>query len=148
MMSQKEGDIVGKISFKSKRDIWLGILVWGLAGFPISTVFIQPNALVVLIALFYLSIISWFWFGTGYTFVDENRLLITCGPIRGTVFINKIKSVKTSRAPWSSAALSIDRLKITTSQGVWNSVWYISPKDKDGFIKELKKRNPLLDIVP
>lgn len=102
------------------------------------------KVLPLLIGLPLAFLMAWFWWGTGYTFISDGRLVITCGPVRGTVSVASIISVERSNAPWSSAALSLDRLKLTTSQRGWNRVWYISPVDKDGFLLELMRRNPNL----
>lgn len=134
--------------FQSKKDLWLGILLWGIFAMALFfTLSSEISVATLLPVALFIGIVSWFWFGTYYTFIGDNRLLIRCGPVRGTVYIDKIKSVKSSRSIWASASLSLDRLKISTAQGFWNSVWYISPKDKQGFIAELKKRNPNIHIT-
>ncbi|MGE5654808.1 MAG: PH domain-containing protein [Bacillota bacterium] len=104
----------------------------------ISTGNIQP----VLVGLPLALLMAWFWWGTGYTFIGENLLKIACGPFCDTIDVDSIIAVQRSHAPWSSAALSVDRLKLTTSLRGWSRVWYISPEDKDGFLLELMRRNP------
>jgi hypothetical protein len=101
----------------------------------------------IVIAIFFAVVMSWFWFGTCYTFLEGNKLLITCGPIRGKVDIMKIERVRKTKNPLSSAALSIDRLEISSSQGFWNATWYVSPKDREEFIQELKSRNPNIEFI-
>lgn len=80
----------------------------------------------------------WIWFGT-YYIIEENCLYLKCGPIREKIAYDTIKSVKKSRNPLSSLALSIDRIEIRYGK---RGLTLISPKDKEEFIEELRKKCP------
>ena len=76
---------------------------------------------------------------TYYEFHGE-YLLIRCGPFWRKLLIRDIDSVKPTRNPLASMALSLDRIAIKTRSG---SGVMISPSDKARFLKELaKKKGP------
>jgi hypothetical protein len=77
------------------------------------------------------------WFGTGYTITDKS-LEIRYGPFHEKIPFREIRRVKRTRAPWSSAALSLDRLEIKYS----SSITLISPLNSLLFINKLKQRCP------
>ena len=58
------------------------------------------------------------------------------------VDIDTIIEIKTSRNPISAPAASLDRLEVICS----NSSVLISPKEKKGFIRELKSLNPNIQL--
>lgn len=66
------------------------------------------------------SFFGWIWFGTGYT-ITEIELLVKCGPFREKIPFGKIRSIRRTRIPWSSAALSLDRLEIMHAYGLTQS---------------------------
>ena len=70
---------------------------------------------------------------THYT-VSGNNLRIASGPFGWSVPIDQIKSVKATRNPVSSPALSLDRLLI--EYGAGRRV-LVSPADRRGFLKAL-----------
>jgi Bacterial PH domain len=102
--------------------------------------------------------IIWVVFATYYEIQGE-YLKIVSGPIRYTINIHSIQSVKPTNNPLSSPALSIDRLEIQynktnkkgglqSNKSVWSSgMALISPKDKQKFIEELLKVNPDIDVM-
>ncbi|WP_456271222.1 PH domain-containing protein [Bacillus sp. AK031] len=87
-------------------------------------------------------LIIWLMFATYYE-INGNVLKVAAGPLRYKIDITSIKSVKPTRNPLSSPALSIDRLEIKYNK--WNTV-LISPKDKERFIEELVKINPAIEV--
>ena len=125
--------------YYSKKDWWIGIIIWipmifGLYCTGYAT-FIENQSLVFFaIFVFSIGFVSWIWFGTYYVF-DEESLIIRCGPIREIVPYKKIISVKKTRNPLSSAALSLDRIEI-----MYGKITMISPVKKEDFLAELKKK--------
>ncbi|MDY6982470.1 MAG: PH domain-containing protein [Pseudomonadota bacterium] len=84
-------------------------------------------------ALLALGLPLWLLFSTGYT-LDATELRVKSGPFSWKVPLAGIHSVKPTRNPLSSPALSLDRLKIEHARG-----WLmISPADKEGFLRELE----------
>jgi len=83
------------------------------------------------------------FFQTSYQ-IDNNHLKIKCGFLyRSTLDISNITSISNTRDLISSPAASLDRIEL--KYGKWDSV-IISPADKTGFVNELKKINPNIDV--
>ncbi|MGH7887696.1 MAG: PH domain-containing protein [Candidatus Binatia bacterium] len=128
--------------FRSKVDLWLVIvavavpvvmLEFILEGLNTPEKFAELLALVIVVAV--LGIFAWLYFSTRYT-ITGDFLLVKAGPFSWVIPIEDIVSVEPTRNPSSSPALSLDRLVIRYGR---SAALMISPKDKDGFMKELKK---------
>jgi hypothetical protein len=106
----------------------------------------------VIIPLAAAVLIIWLILSTYYD-INAKMLKVVSGPVRYTIDIDKIKSVRPSRNPLASPALSLDRLEITYSRPTdkvetrysWKTI-LISPKNKDQFIRELLKVNPNIEV--
>jgi len=129
--------------FPTKRDVWLGILIWGLMLFGMIPAIIQSAKLPLVIMILVVLFVGWIWFGTGYE-ISEDRLKISCGPFRQRIPIKEIKEIKRTRSPLSSPACSLDRMEIKYGK---SKRIMISPADKENFIKTImkKSRNIQLD---
>jgi hypothetical protein len=139
---------MNNLHFKSKVDWWFSVILWcSIVFITVACLSTDFTSTKLIISLIFVGILCWIWFGTGYTFLEDNKLLITCGPVGGKIDIFKIISVRKVQNSLSSAALSIDRIEIKSSHRLWNSTWYISPQDEDGFIYELRKRNPSIEFL-
>lgn len=136
----------------SKKDGWLTLIVWGSMLFAIgSGVFSlladtqkEAPALVILILSVILPLfLLWIWCTTFYI-LDEESLVIRYGPFSKTIPLQSIRSVKKTRNPLSSPALSLQRIEI--AYGKYDFV-LISPKDRDAFIEILARRCPQANII-
>lgn len=78
----------------------------------------------------------WVLTSTYYLF-DGAELRVRCGPLRWQIPLDQIHNVEPTRNPMSSAALSLDRLRIDYGRGKFVLV---SPADKAGFLRELNAR--------
>lgn len=128
--------------FAAKIDAWLLVLIAG------STVVCLYGAWSVLgeagqvrwgtalILLVSAAIPVWIVLSTSYT-LSATRLKVRCGPFRWTIPLAEIRDVRPTRNPLSSPAPSLDRLHI--EYGKRRSVM-ISPRDKEGFLRELAVR--------
>ena len=85
---------------------------------------------------------------TRYTLTKDN-LYIKCFIFsRLSIPLEKIISVKSSRNPISSAALSLDRLEIKFNRSNGRpDIVLISPKNKEAFIYELINRCPTIQLL-
>ena len=80
-----------------------------------------------------------------YYRIEGSRLIVKNGSaLTFTYDISSIQSVSPTRTLLSAPALSLDRLKLTMKGG---ETVVISPKDKDGLIRELLNVNPEIKIV-
>lgn len=126
--------------FRSKIDAWLilvglgGIGVAGvsmaLAAFeePVSTSAVVALILVLATSALIASMFLFTWYD-----VDGNTLTIRSGPFFWRVPIDAIDSVKPTRSPLSSPALSLDRLDIRYG----GRRIMVSPSDKPGFLEAI-----------
>ena len=129
--------------FRSKIDLWILVLLTLLmvvqAYVFFSTVLgnAPSSAKYVMIGstLLVYSLIASVLLCTHYT-VAGDKLRIVSGPIRRTVIISEISSVTETRSPWSSPALSLDRLRIEHGNG--KSIM-VSPQDKKEFLRAIGK---------
>ena len=130
------------MKFYSKRDLWLGILIWASMLAPNIFLIRDREWMGVLISVPILLFIAWIWFGTYYVITDK-ELKIRSGPYFHNLQLSSIKKIRKSRNPLSSPALSSDRLEI--EYGKYNHT-YISPKEEEQFIGLLKEKCPELEI--
>ena len=128
--------------FRSKIDLWLVIvavampvlmLEFVLDGIIASDKLADVLALLVMVGV--LGIFVWVYLSTRYT-ITGDFLLVKAGPFSWVIPIEDIISIEPTRNPLSSPALSLDRLLIRYGAG---AELMISPKDKPGFMTELKK---------
>lgn len=130
------------LKFVSKKDLWLGLLIWGATGFGfINTVFTEGWIIRTIMSVMVV-FLSWIWFGTNYE-INDGLLIIRCGPFKSSIHIKDIKSIKKTRNPLSSAALSMDRLDVRYG---YSGMVLISPKDREGFIDLITKENGNINI--
>lgn len=125
--------------YNSKKDWWIGAIIWipMLFGLYITgyETFVENQSVLYFIILgIFVGFVSWIWFGTYYVF-DEEYLIVRCGPIKEIVPYKDIVTVKKTRNPLSSAALSINRIEI-----MYGRRTLISPVKEQDFLTELKKR--------
>lgn len=127
--------------FRSKVDAWLLlVLVAGsiaiVAGIG-AAAFSAPGgwALVasIVAGLLGLALILSTLLNTVYR-VDGRTLTVVSGPFRWRIPVAEIESVRRTRNPLSSPALSLDRLSIRYSG---NRRIMVSPADRRGFLKAL-----------
>lgn len=70
--------------------------------------------------------------------MGDRELLVRSGPFRWRIAIDGIESIRPSRSPLSSPALSLDRLEITYGGG---RRLLISPEDREGFLEAIVARS-------
>jgi Bacterial PH domain len=134
------------MKFPSKKDWWLGLLLWGAIGYGayISTYALLTEKadllgilITVVINLTLIAFISWLWFTTYYV-LGEKELIIRSGPIKKRIPYREISSAHKTLNPLSSPALSLKRINITYQFGMA----LISPKNRDEFLQKLSERCP------
>jgi len=128
--------------FRSKVDWWfvaagvaapVVLLDFLLDGLNAPDKFAEAAA--ALIVLVVLGLFAWIYFSTRYT-ITGDFLTVKSGPFSWIIPIEDISSVEPTRNGLSSPALSLDRLLIRYGR---SAELMISPKDKAGFMTELKK---------
>ncbi|MFF2445771.1 PH domain-containing protein [Neobacillus sp. NPDC058068] len=136
--------------FYSKKGIITGVILWGTVIFLIGSILFLPGGpegkgetiIAVLVSGLTSAFISWIWFGTYYE-INGSQLKVVGGPFRWKIDIMTITSIRKTRNPLSSPALSLNRLEV--QYGKWTTI-LISPKNKKQFCAELSKINSTIDL--
>ncbi|NLW17685.1 MAG: PH domain-containing protein [Firmicutes bacterium] len=128
---------------RSAVDWWLGLLIWLTIAMLLSMLAIAPageRVRVLLLSLPALVFMLWIYFGTYYELKDA-YLYCRSGPFVARIPYDAIKSIRLSRNPLSSMALSLNRIEIIyTSSSIFGGLIYISPPDREWFIQQLEQR--------
>ena len=127
--------------FASEIDTWLVVLGFGVTAISVLSIaplfFVNIDLTVKIVtgglSLLAIALFAWVYLGT-YYIVDSNILSIRSGPFHWQIQISEIHRVSPTRSPWSSPALSLNRLRIEYGEGKWILV---SPKHRDEFIRSL-----------
>ena len=128
--------------FPSKRDWWLGLLIWGLVLLAAVPALLKPGKGQFIIMIAVILFVGWVWFGTGYE-ISDDELRIRCGPFRQRIPLQEIKEIRKTRSPLSAPACSLDRMEI--GYGKSKRVM-ISPADKENFIKTIVEKSPHIQL--
>ena len=133
--------------YKSKRDILIGVVIWGVALLLLygiyQAVFIDVTILGTVVMTALLVLLVSFWFRTIYK-IEEDILHIHYGPFRFQVAISEITSIRHAKSIFTGPALSVERIEITYSN---YNVIQISPKEKETLVKQLMQMNPNIEIL-
>lgn len=127
--------------FKSKVDRWIILVLISVVVIDVAVVGSVAVAggdpltstVTIVVCLAAIALIVSIMLGTYYA-VDRDTLTIRSGPFRFKVPISQIKSVKASRSPLSSPAMSMDRILICYGK---RRRIMVSPEDKSGFLKAI-----------
>ncbi len=98
-----------------------------------------PNVIAIAVGL---SVIYVFVFPMRYG-ISADQLIIRCGLVRLRLGLEKILLVQPSRSLTGAPALSLDRLKISSTPGTNFDKLVISPADREGFLTMLAQRSGL-----
>ena len=128
--------------FPSKRDWWLGLLIWGLMLSAAVPAFLKPGKGQLIIMVAVILFVGWVWFGTGYE-ISHDELRIRCGPFRQRIPLQEIKEIKKTRSPLSAPACSLDRMEIKYGK---SKRVMISPADKENFIKAIVEKSQHIQL--
>lgn len=131
------------MTFRSKVDAWLGAVMIGSAVLSSAVALVLlvqgvPGGVLLAVAIAVTGAILPLCILVDTQYVlDDRILLIRSGPFRWRIPLNEIKSIKPTRNPLSSPALSLDRLRIVYGK---NRSCMVSPSDREGFIREIERR--------
>jgi glucose uptake protein GlcU len=127
--------------FNSKIDRWIVLVLISVVLLDFAVIGVVAvsgedplvSTGIIPISLLTVALIVSLLLGTHYT-VNRNLLRIRSGPFWFNVQIDQIESVKASRSPLSSPAMSMDRLLIRYDK---RRRIMVSPADKIGFLKAI-----------
>lgn len=130
------------MKYPSAKSAGFTILVWGvIALLAASSVIAPPFIRIFIIAASVLTAacLLWIWFGTGYEF-REDFLMLRYGPFFERIPYEKVTHAMKLKAMFSSMALSSEMIELRHGANYLTGTTFISPKDREGFLEELKKR--------
>lgn len=130
------------LNFKSKKDIWLAVSIWGVIILMFFMMITEQNIVVYIVGILNNALLLWLWFGTSYKIDDEN-LIVKSGPFKSTIDIKSIKKLRSTKTLLAGPALSIDRIEIQYKR--YDSV-IVSPKEKNKFIESLLSKNKSIKV--
>lgn len=132
--------------FTSRKDIWMGIVIWVLIFAFIwvfyQSVFVQLDILGIIVMVVMIYLLGTIWFNTRYK-IENKTLKISYGPIKKSIGIQEIKSIRNTTNPFVAPSLSVHRIEI--NYGEYKTI-QISPKDIQIFVNELQKKNPNIKL--
>ena len=130
--------------YKSKIGLELAIPIGLLYGTIMLFIIQQPTSWAGVVILTLLILFTLHTFLKTYYTIAGEELFIRCGAIyHSKISISNIKKIEKSNSFFSAPATSIDRLALYYD----NKMVLISPKDKEGFIANLKLKNPSIQII-
>lgn len=143
--------------FRSKVDAFfvnvMVIVVLVIASVTIFPLFLEEfrddlagSIILILVFLLVIGFLLWTCFSVQYIF-HQDHLFIKGGPFKSRIPYEKIIKVAPTKAIFTGYRIlsSRDAIEITNQTTVFGSI-KISPKNKEAFISELKKRNPAIRI--
>lgn len=130
------------LNFKSKKDAWLSLLIWGVIILMFFMMITEQNIVVYIVGILNNALLLWIWFGTSYR-IDDEALIVRSGPFKSTIDIKTIKKLKATKTLLAGPALSLDRIEIQYK--TYDTV-IVSPKDKIEFIETLLIKNNSIEV--
>ncbi|WP_066507563.1 PH domain-containing protein [Rufibacter sp. DG15C] len=91
-----------------------------------------------------IGLLLWTWFGTYYR-VAGHHLYYRCGPLHGRIPIQEIRIVKQKERLWSGLRPALGLHGLILHYHKWDEI-YLSPKDKEAFVKALQEINPSIQV--
>ena len=130
------------LNFKSKKDVWLSVLIWGVIILMFFIMITEQNIVVYIVGILNNALLLWIWFGTSYR-IDDEALIVRSGPFISTIDIKTIKKLKATKTLLAGPALSLDRIEIQYK--TYDTV-IVSPKDKNEFVENLLIKNNSIEV--
>lgn len=138
--------------FLSTKNTFTIAILWGIVLFFIVTLVLNlTKGNVPLIPMIIISLVTafvlWVLLDTRYV-IKNNFLLYRSGPIRGRVAISKIKSIKRYSGLNVPVMLkpALDTKGFIITYNAFDDL-FISPIQSEIFIAEMKKINPLIEVI-
>lgn len=131
--------------FRSKKDIWMGVIIWASILLFINMLydgFVTRSVILIIVAIGLLLFIGSIWFFTRYI-IEGEKLIVQYGFIKQDIDIEKITSIRRTKNIFTAPALSLNRIEINYHP---YETTQISPKHARLFIETLQKINPNIRI--
>lgn len=137
--------------FKSRKDLLFtlaifatNIFILAVTGYGISKGNSNTDVYwVVPLVLGVVTVLFWMFFGTKYELSSE-RLFYQCGPIKGTIALERIREIVKGRTLWVGFRPATSRKGLILKFDKFNEI-YISPQTNEAFIAKILELKP--DII-
>lgn len=141
------------MKFTSEKSIVFGIVIWGsamtLLFVSLAPVFVPASrpegAIATIVCLLTAAFLLWLWFGTYYQ-VKGDKLIYRSGPFRGSIDVHQIHTLVRDKTLWVGMKPALALRGIIVRYNQYDEI-YISPKEKDAFIRELLDINHEIRII-
>ena len=141
------------IKFRSRKDLFFSVLVFGIAGFCIwlgLLVMNDPDSdkgdrWGALFGFATMAFLLWIYFGTSYE-LSKGKLGYKSGPLRGEIEIAQIWEIVKNETLWCGIKPATAGKGLIIKYNKFDEI-YISPKTNDSFLKEILRLNPMIKIV-
>lgn len=140
--------------YRSKKDLWLVALVWGSVLAPLAVgVFnlfapggnLQLGWALTRVSVVVAATVVILTFPLNYE-ITATQLVARSGVMRWRVALDSIEEVRPSRNPASAPTWSLDRLRVEYLKNGSPRSLYISPEDKQAFMRDLADGVPGLEM--
>mgnify|MGYP001590816894 FL=1 len=139
--------------FHSKIDWWILGFVIAMTGLLVQLLFTMyaKGTMVeypehTMVYIFTIAVLWWPVFSTTYA-IGNNTLTIRSMFLKWVIPLENIKTVSKTNNSISSPALSLDRLKIEYLKDGKMKQILVSPRDQQGFCKELQENHSQIHIA-
>lgn len=132
--------------FVSKRDWWISVLMLGISIVLITITFVSQFKIIYKTFFLLLGMLILWIYNSTFYILSEDFLILRCGPLKVKIPYENIDYIQFTKDLISSIALSTDKLKIKTKDK-WFNIVYISPLNKEEFVKKLSKKCDELKIL-
>ncbi len=129
--------------FTSKKDVLVGMIVWGAVVACSLPFFMEGSFTALLITAILGAFFGWAWCKTGYE-VTEEELIVKTGFTKAVIPIASIYKLTKTYNPASAPALSLNRIEVLYNKGM--GIALISPQDRQMFVRVLTERNPAIKV--
>ncbi|PAV29407.1 hypothetical protein CIL05_11100 [Virgibacillus profundi] len=123
--------------FPSKRDLWITMIIWGIALLAIVIPIVNGELFALVFMLPLAALLLWFWFSTGYK-IDDDMIRVRYGPIRLKIPVKNIQIIKKKKNPFTAPALSMDKIELVSGRF---DVISISPVNQEEFLRLILEIN-------
>lgn len=141
--------------YRSKKDLWLVLIVWGAVLLPFALglyhlVASQGNHeagwYLLFVGVVTGGLVLWLTYPLNYELTNTS-LIVRSGVMRQELLLSTIEDIRPTKNPLSAPAWSLDRLLIRYKDGNGMGVALISPEHKQEFLREIVKRSAGLQLL-
>ena len=127
-----------RTKYSPKKDKVYAVAIWSAPAIVGLVLILSFSKALLVIFVLTLLLSLWLWNSTSYE-IENGELLVWSWIFRRKANVSDIAKVRKTRNLQASYALAADRLEIVEKN---KTKYYVSPKDVESFIAELKKHNP------